>query len=849
MKLITKIVKKLMIRLSIFFLLLSLLLFLALSSSPIIEKNPALTPKKIQLAKQSAKRIWEELSSSHTFIKLNITQIELNAITNAAAHSIPSSRFEARLSNFGMILLASKSLSLWEGSNFHLNLNCLLTSNDGIFDIETCHIGSIPLPGFFVQFIMNSSVSLFFGDDVKNTLEELIHSAKLSNNKIILSATKTYDLKKQVRSSVKSVTSTIRSINKNEYINTDRVLFYINKLQTIKAPTDSLGFYIGKLFSIVQTESVDKPPIEENTAALWALAITFGDQSFTRFIGLENQMTLSSYTPTTLRGRGDLVLHFLYSAILEQIGDSDIGLSIGEIKELLDSNKGGSGYSFADLAADKTGLMFSSMLIASEEQAKYAQTLLANSTNETLFFPFIHDLPEGFKNNEFQRVFGDIRSPLYKQQEELIDNRIKALPLYVKNEEQKKTIYNKIPSANNQSVIGAWLTVDTHIHTKYSDGNQTVSQIAKQANSFGCDAIAITDHSDYNLKKVATQEYFDTIKTENNNYPYMTIIPGIEWNIPPFMGREHATVILPESINQQRNLHAFKARYDSWGRRDEKLLSAQQAFEWLNQKATVNDIKPIVIYNHPSRKDKQQQENQHDMSLWRSFNDIAIGFSGAPGHQKNRAENNGSYTYKLKTKNGWDPSIANIGAEWDKLLQQGHLINAARAPSDFHGTKGDFWPCEFSTTHLFSRTKSQNDILQAFRSGNYWAQHGKFVKNVDFNITNKQQKVAMGQALITPLYEEIRVSLNITLNEQDWQKYPTSLDAVELIIITPEKIESIYFDPLMYETGGRNIFNFVYKHRLKTEHVTFRWRGKSIQPEQHNYMFYTNAIKIVNNEK
>jgi histidinol phosphatase-like PHP family hydrolase len=845
MKKIIKIIKKLLIRLSVFFVL----LFFGLSLSPVIEKNSALTPKKTQLAKQSAKRVWEKLSSTHTFVELEITQIELDAIMNAAAHSIPSSRFEARLSNFGMILLASKSISIWGDSVVYLNLNCLLTSNDDIFEIETCHIGSIPLPGFIAQFLINSSVSLVFGSDVKNTLEELIQSAKVSNNKVTLFTTKKYDLKTKVKSSVKTVTSTIRAINKNENINNDRVVFYVDQLKKIKASEDSLGFYIGQLFYIVKNESFNRSPTEENTAALWALAITFGDQSFARFIGLEKQITLSSYKPTTLRGRGDLVLHFLYSTILEQIGDSDIGLSIGEIKELLDSNKGGSGYSFADLAADKAGLMFSSMLVESKEQAKYAQTLLASSNNESLFFPFVHDLPEGFKGNEFQKVFNNIRSPLYKEQEKTIDNRITALPLYLRDKKQKDTIQEKFVPIFNQNNIGTWLTVDTHIHTKFSDGNQTVSQIAKQASNFGCDAIAITDHGDYNLTKVATPEYFDAINIENNNYPYMTIIPGVEWNIPPFMGREHATVLLPESIYQQRNLYAFKDRYDSWGRRDKKLLSAQQAFEWLNTKAIVNGIKPIVIYNHPSRKDKQQEENQHDMSLWRSFNDIAIGFSGAPGHQKNRTENNGSYTYKLKTKNGWDPSIANIGAEWDKLLQQGYLISAARAPSDFHGTGGDYWPCEFSTTHLFSRTKQQNDILQAFRNGNYWAQHGKFVKKLDFNISNKKQNSGIGETLIVPMYEEISVSLDISLNEKDWQNYPTSLDDIELIIITPDKIESIYFDPLMYETGGTNKFNFTHKHIVKTKHVTFRWRGKSIQPEEHHYMFYTNAIKVVNNDR
>ena len=75
---------------------------------------------------------------------------------------------------------------------------------------------------------------------------------------------------------------------------------------------------------------------------------------------------------TTLSGRGDLSLHFLYSVILEQVGKENIGLSIGELKELLDSNEGGSGFSFADLAADKAGIY---LQVEGPSWAKYSVSL------------------------------------------------------------------------------------------------------------------------------------------------------------------------------------------------------------------------------------------------------------------------------------------------------------------------------------------------------------------------------------------------------------------------------------------------------------------------------------------
>jgi len=835
MKKLKKLLVRYIIRLSILLLLLSL----ALSTSSIIKSKQSLSPAEIKIAKDKVKELRQKFSSSNNFVELSLSQNDLDAIMAVASHTIPQSRFNSVLSPYGIALSASKKINT-RLFDVYINVNCLLTINFDKFEIDYCDLGSIPLPGWLLKSTIQTTTSFIFGDEVEETLTRLIDSGRIVNNKIIFTTTKSTDFKNQVNASMKTAASVIRTVNNSTDIHNDKVQLYIEKLHTLEHSTHSLAYYIGKAFFFAQQRSIEHDPIIENTAALWALSIVYSNRGFSRLIGLENKMP-GVNANTTLRGREDLKLHFLYSVILEQMGDQDLALNIGELKELLDSNKGGSGYSFSDLAADKAGALFSNAVTSSEDNAIYAQNLLANITNEDSFFPYIHDLPDGFKANEFERVFEKINSELYNKQEKRITDRINKLALY----NSTKAFTNKDFNLPNEAVKnGLWLTIDTHIHTKYSDGNKTVAQIAKQANMFGCDAIAITDHGDYNLKKVATKEYFDVINAENDKYAYMTVIAGLEWNIPPFMGREHATVLLPKHINSQRDLKAFKDRYDSWGRRNKKLLDTEQAFKWLEKNAIVAGIKPVVIYNHPSRKDKQQNENKHDIEEWANYGDFVIGYTGAPGHQKNRSKTNGSYTYKHKTIHGWDPSIAKIGAEWDKLLQQGKYVWAARAPSDFHNPNGEYWPCQFSSTHLYSKSKEQNDILQALRAGNFWAQHGKFVQFLDFSVQNSIGKSNMGQILSAEMNEKVTVKLNINLNDKDWQGYPASLDDVELVIITPNGIQTKSFEPLMYEQASDKVFSFTYNHIMKSESAVFRWRGRSIQPELHHYMFYTNPIIV-----
>ena len=65
---------------------------------------------------------------------------------------------------------------------------------------------------------------------------------------------------------------------------------------------------------------------------------------------------------------------------------------------------------------------------------------------------------------------------------------------------------------------GVWLKAETHTHTKFSDGSSSVDELADRAVANGCDVLAITDHSDANLK-AATPEYHDAIRAARARLP------------------------------------------------------------------------------------------------------------------------------------------------------------------------------------------------------------------------------------------------------------------------------------------------------------------------------------------
>ena len=107
-------------------------------------------------------------------------------------------------------------------------------------------------------------------------------------------------------------------------------------------------------------------------------------------------------------------------------------------------------------------------------------------------------------------------------------------------------------------------------------------------------------------------QYFNEIKAANNQFKHLTVIPALEWNIPPFNGREHATVLLPESPRLKNDLSLFRNNFDHYQQNSYLLLDSTLALQWLNNNALYTKIAPIVIYNHPSRKDFQVSENKYD---------------------------------------------------------------------------------------------------------------------------------------------------------------------------------------------------------------------------------------------
>ncbi len=409
------------------------LVIAGIDNTPLSKKNKTLSYDDILKAKAIIKRIKPDSLQKNEIKTITISEPELNLLLNyGLSHGLGRVPVSSTLSlspgHIQSVITVRIPSTPW-GKFWNLVID--FVPHNALLKVHWAQFGSIRIPGIFINPVLKTLHHILMYHDLYadsfNTLSS-VEDIRMDTHL----ATITYHWNPSALHRIhESGKTLLLSPDKQQ-----RLLSYHNELATIlSAQTRQkipLADIIKPLFAFAGRQSESSAdPVMENTALVQMLALYVTGIGIDTFIQEDLIKNVRPLNPATLllNHRNDLAKHFLVSAALVVSTDSHLAGVIGIAKEVSDSD-GGSGFSFADLAADRAGIKFGESATESALKAYQFQQKIVALKTEHAFMPQTDRLPEGITRLEFKKRFSDLDSASYTLITREIESRINQCEIY-----------------------------------------------------------------------------------------------------------------------------------------------------------------------------------------------------------------------------------------------------------------------------------------------------------------------------------------------------------------------------------------------------------------------------------
>ncbi|WP_421868798.1 hypothetical protein [Motiliproteus sp.] len=401
------------------------------SDQPLVEPPAAADPQQVYHAKQLAKRTLKLIQRQQPD-RLDVSHTELQSLNRLLARAYPIySRFSPTPD--GLWISASIELPDNPFGRF-LSLQLHLPVSDQQLRLTDLQLGQLQLPDSWTKRLVPLLVRLILGKQQGQLLLDLVRLEHVEKDQLQLRIQPPAEPKRQLS----RLLERLRSFDDNPDFDPVWIAHYYDQLLQRGQGLEprkwvSLNYFLAPLMRNVQQQAPEGEQHLHARSAILALSLYLGSYRFEQLTGpvlSEQQRQHPPHYRTLLRGRIDLRQHFVYSAAIQVLADAGSSYAIGEFKELLDSVAGGSGFSFADLAADRAGTLFAMRASRNSQQAAELLARFDKPLKESDLMIPINRLPEGLSEDQFRQRYGDINSEAYRRLTDQIDQRLLALRLY-----------------------------------------------------------------------------------------------------------------------------------------------------------------------------------------------------------------------------------------------------------------------------------------------------------------------------------------------------------------------------------------------------------------------------------
>lgn len=410
-------------------LLLWLLFYFASSTAPL--PSPNISSKDVATSRQLLVTTVQHLRRAPGGIALTFDQQQLDALLNVAGYAAAKVQFSGHINDYGVALHAHADASmLWPGRS--VRLSCLLLPDATGFAISHCQLGRLPLSAYLVHSSLKVLLKHTLVAPADEQLLALFSKGQIADGKLHFVDANASAIALQLKPNFYQATELALGLTPEHSAVAADVSYYLQQLHQLSRQHPAqrqLAFYLQQLLLLAEQRSQHpQQQLTQYRSALWALIAGFGHRGFIRYA---NPALTAAQVPllprVLLANRADLSLHFLYSAALQMLSSSQLSVQIGNLKEILDADTGGSGFSFIDLVADQAGTLLAERLadidIASVKSLSVAEF-------EASFMPALSDFTEGLSEQDMKLNYDGFDGEQYQHMQQRINARLSQLTLY-----------------------------------------------------------------------------------------------------------------------------------------------------------------------------------------------------------------------------------------------------------------------------------------------------------------------------------------------------------------------------------------------------------------------------------
>lgn len=410
--------------------LIALLIVLVFDTSPNIEVSSTEQVNNADSVQPLINELRRSVRSRYVAQQLNVSSKQANSLAGFLHRALDKANAQVSFTSDMVIIAGTYAISTG-AVPIYFNIEAQIKAGKGL-QLDTVTLGDLPLPGEFALGSAESLVNTYTSSKVATKAIGTVESIVIVDDGMQVNLAPTDTLLREFQN-IETGGS-----DKDTRALKIRIAHYLRLLDNLHVPSGpknanipSLAIYLNAVMKEAAVLSQQGSATLENEAAILAVTIYAGSPRFTALIGdlsfAIDKIPSASPRPV-LHNRQDLSLHFIFSAAIKLLSQKGISIAVGEFKELMDRGKGGSGYSFIDLAADLSGAHFADLAV-NPQSAQRIQAVMQSAANEALFMVDIAGLKEGLSKNQFAAQYGEVDSEAYQQVVSEINTRIDRLAI------------------------------------------------------------------------------------------------------------------------------------------------------------------------------------------------------------------------------------------------------------------------------------------------------------------------------------------------------------------------------------------------------------------------------------